>query len=229
METASGTRTGRPQLVAVLFDHLRAGDTLVVWRLDRLGWSLPHLIETIGELEARGVGFKSVLESIDTTTPGGRLVFDVFGALASFERELIQERTLAGLAAARERGRLGGRPTVLSPRRTAEGKTKSRLSAASRVVDPCQRGRGGVDLHRRGRPSAERAAVPGPVPRGAVGDEGVGQGPHPYAGTQAGPRDRNMMWAVRKNPRPHGRAEDHPGRVSKDSEPYRALPRPQRH
>jgi len=97
-----------------VFDHLRAGDTLVVWRLDRLGRSLPHLIETIGELGARGVGFKSVQESIDTTTPGGRLVFHVFGALA-IERELIQERTLAGLAAARERGRLGGRPTALSP------------------------------------------------------------------------------------------------------------------
>jgi len=98
-----------------VFDQLRAGDTLVVWRLDRLGRSLPHLIETIGELQVRGVGFKSVQEHIDTTTPGGRLVFHVFGALASFERELIQERTLAGLAAARERGRRGGRPTVLSP------------------------------------------------------------------------------------------------------------------
>jgi len=76
---------------------------------------LPHLIETIGHLQARGVWFKSVQEHIDTTTPGGRLVFHVFGALASFERELIPERTLAGLAAARERGRLGGRPTVLSP------------------------------------------------------------------------------------------------------------------
>jgi len=83
--------------------------------LDRLGRSLPHLIELISDLEARGVGFKSVQENIDTTTPGGRLVFHVFGALASFERELIQERTLAGLAAARERGRLGGRPTALSP------------------------------------------------------------------------------------------------------------------
>jgi len=112
-DPASGTPTDRPQLAAV-FDHLRAGDTLVVWRLDRLGRSLPHLIETIGELGARGVGFKSVQESIDTTTPGGRLVFHVFGALA-IERELIQERTLAGLAAARERGRLGGRPTALSP------------------------------------------------------------------------------------------------------------------
>ena len=75
-DTASGTRTDRPQLAAV-FDQLRAGDTLVVWRLDRLGRSLPHLIETIGELQARGVGFKSVQENIDTTTPGGRLVFHV--------------------------------------------------------------------------------------------------------------------------------------------------------
>jgi len=112
-DTASGTRTDRPQLVAV-FDQLRTGDTLVVWRLDRLGRSWPHLIETIGDLETRGVGFKSVQEHIDTTTPGGRLVFHVFRALASFERELIQ-RTLAGLAAARERGRRGGRPTALSP------------------------------------------------------------------------------------------------------------------
>ncbi len=80
-----------------------------------LGRSLPHLIELIGDLEARGVGFKSVQENIDTTTPGGRLVFHVFGALASFELELVRERTLAGLAAARERGRLGGRPTALTP------------------------------------------------------------------------------------------------------------------
>ncbi len=113
-DTASGSRTDRPQLAA-LFDHLRAGDTLVVWRLDRLGRSLPHLIEIISDLEARGVGFKSVQENIDTTTPGGRLVFHVFGALASFELELVRERTLAGLAAARERGLLGGRPSALSP------------------------------------------------------------------------------------------------------------------
>ena len=113
-DTASGTRTDRPQLAAV-FDRMRAGDTLVVWRLDRLGRSLPHLIETIRDLEARGVGFKSVQESIDTTTPGGRLVFHVFSALAQFELELVRERTMAGLAAARERGHWGGRPTALTP------------------------------------------------------------------------------------------------------------------
>lgn len=81
---------------------------MVVWRLDRLGRSLSHLIETIRDLEAREVGFKSVQESINTTTPGGRLVFHVFSALAQFERELVRERTMAGLAVARERGYLGG-------------------------------------------------------------------------------------------------------------------------
>jgi len=106
-DTASGATTERPQLAA-LFDHMRPGDTLVVWRLDRLGRSLSHLIETIRDLEAREVGFKSVQESINTTTPGGRLVFHVFSALAQFERELVRERTMAGLAVARERGYLGG-------------------------------------------------------------------------------------------------------------------------
>jgi DNA invertase Pin-like site-specific DNA recombinase len=113
-DVASGARVDRPQLAAVL-EALRPGDTLVVWRLDRLGRSLPHLIETVRQLEERAVGFRSLRESIDTTTPGGRLVFHVFGALASFERELVQERTRAGLDAARARGRLGGRPTVLTP------------------------------------------------------------------------------------------------------------------
>jgi len=95
--------------------RLGEGDTLCVWRLDRLGRSLPHLIDTVRGLEERGVGFRSVQESIDTTTPGGRLVFHIFGSLAEFERDLIQERTRAGLDAARARGRKGGRPTVLSP------------------------------------------------------------------------------------------------------------------
>ena len=87
---------------------------MVVWRLDRLGRSLPHLIEIIADLKERGVGFKSVQESIDTTTPGGRLVFHVFGALATFELELVREGTMAGLAAARARGRTGGRPPVMT-------------------------------------------------------------------------------------------------------------------
>ncbi|MEI2806751.1 MAG: recombinase family protein [Albidovulum sp.] len=112
-DTASGVKADRPGLAAALA-YLRAGDALVVWRLDRLGRSLPHLIETIGALDARGVGFRSLSESIDTTTSGGRLVFHVFGALGQFERDLIGERTKAGLAAAAARGRKGGRKPAVT-------------------------------------------------------------------------------------------------------------------
>jgi DNA invertase Pin-like site-specific DNA recombinase len=112
-ETASGTRRDRPVLEQLL-DQLRPGDTLVVWKLDRLGRSLPHLVDTITDLADRGVGFRSLQEAINTTTPGGKLVFHVFAALAEFERDLIRERTSAGLAAARARGRHGGRPSVMS-------------------------------------------------------------------------------------------------------------------
>ena len=94
--------------------YVRPGDTLVVWRLDRLGRSLPHLITTMTGLEERGIGFKSLTENIDTTTSGGKLIFHIFGALAEFERNLIRERTTAGLMAARARGRTGGRPKVLT-------------------------------------------------------------------------------------------------------------------
>jgi DNA invertase Pin-like site-specific DNA recombinase len=96
--------------------YVRQGDTLVVWRLDRLGRSLPHLIATMTSLEERGIGFKSLTENIDTTTSGGKLIFHIFGALAEFERNLIRERTTAGLMAARARGRKGGRPKALSAR-----------------------------------------------------------------------------------------------------------------
>jgi DNA invertase Pin-like site-specific DNA recombinase len=112
-ETASGARTDRPTLEQVL-DQLRPGDALVVWKLDRLGRSLRHLVDTVTGLAERGVGFRSLQESIDTTTPGGKLVFHVFAALAEFERDLVRERTSAGLAAARARGRHGGRPSVLT-------------------------------------------------------------------------------------------------------------------
>ncbi len=118
-DTASGAVTDRPELAAVM-DALRPGDTLVVWRLDRLGRSLPHLIETVRGLADRGIGFRSLQENIDTTTPGGRLVFHIFGSLAEFERDLIRERTMAGLAAARRRGRVGGRPTVMTAARTKQ-------------------------------------------------------------------------------------------------------------
>ncbi len=112
-DVLSGAKSERPGLVKAL-EYVRAGDTLVVWRLDRLGRSLQHLIATVAELRDRGIGFRSLTESIDTTTPGGKLIFHVFGALAEFERDLIQERTHAGLAAARARGRVGGRPRKLA-------------------------------------------------------------------------------------------------------------------
>src|SRR2546421_7081501 len=115
-DTASGTQTERKGLDEAL-RFLRAGDTLVVWRLDRLGRSLKHLIEVVSSLEKRGIGFKSLTESIDTTTSGGKLIFHIFGALAEFERNLIKERTQAGLQAARARGRKGGRPKSLTGRR----------------------------------------------------------------------------------------------------------------
>ena len=111
---ASGALQDRPQLTAAL-DYLRPGDTLIVWRLDRLGRNLRHLIATVEDLRAREIQFASVTESIDTSTPAGRLIFHTFAALAEFERELIRERTRAGLAAARARGRHGGRRTVMTP------------------------------------------------------------------------------------------------------------------
>src|SRR3954464_15754340 len=118
-DNVSGSVTDRPGLTRAL-SHLRSGDTLVVWRLDRLGRSLAHLIDTVKQLQERGIGFRSLQEQIDTTTSGGKLVFHVFGALAEFERDLIRERTHAGLVAARRRGRLFGRPKVLSPRKVEQ-------------------------------------------------------------------------------------------------------------
>jgi DNA invertase Pin-like site-specific DNA recombinase len=112
-ETASGTKTDRPELAAALA-YARAGDTLVVWRLDRLGRSLKHLIDTVSSLEQQGVGFRSLQEGVDTTSSSGKLVFHIFAALAEFERDLIVDRTRAGLTAARERGSKPGRRPSLS-------------------------------------------------------------------------------------------------------------------
>ena len=112
-EKASGAQRDRPELHAAL-SYMRSGDTLVVWKLDRLARSLKQLIETVEALEEQGTGFKSLTETIDTTTSGGKLIFHIFAALAEFERSIIRERTRAGLASARARGRLGGRPISLS-------------------------------------------------------------------------------------------------------------------
>ena len=115
IETASGSQRDRPQLRAAL-DFTREGDVLVVWKLDRLARSLHHLLEAASELERRGIGLRVLTQPIDTTTAGGRLVFSIFGAVAEFERELIKERTSAGLAAAKARGRKGGRPPKIKTR-----------------------------------------------------------------------------------------------------------------
>lgn len=112
-ERVSGVIRDRPELTQCL-RALRKGDTLVVWRLDRLGRSLKDLVEIVTDLEGRGVAFRSLTEAMDTSTPGGKLVFHLFGALAEFERNIIRERTVAGLAAARSRGRRGGRKPKLS-------------------------------------------------------------------------------------------------------------------
>src|SRR6266498_4831223 len=105
----SGAKSARPGLTEAL-SFVRKGDVLVVWKLDRLGRSLKQLIETVTGLATRGIEFRSLTEQIDTTTPGGKLIFHIFGSLAEFERDLIRERTRAGLTAARARGRIGGRP-----------------------------------------------------------------------------------------------------------------------
>ena len=132
----SGAKTERAGLAKAL-ETLRPGDTLVVWKLDRLGRSLKHLVETVQRLNDRGVGFKSLQESIDTTTSGGKLVFHVFAALAEFEREIIRERTQAGLAAARARGRQGGRPPGRDERKRTAALALSQDKSRS-VVEICR-------------------------------------------------------------------------------------------
>ena len=129
-DVASGTKAARPGFAEAL-DYLRAGDTLVVWRLDRLGRSLSHLIEVVSCLQDRDVGFRALQEQVDTTSAGGKLIFHVFGALAEFERELIRERTAAGLKAARARGRVGGR----KKRMTVEQVRQASLLLANSTCD----------------------------------------------------------------------------------------------
>jgi len=135
-DQASGAKDDRQGLMDAV-EFCRQGDSLVVWKLDRLGRSLKHLIETINLLHDRRVGFISVQESIDTTTSGGKLIFHVFGALAEFERELIRERTNAGLASARSRGRMGGRQKAITVKqlRIAQTMLKDPKTA---VKDVCE-------------------------------------------------------------------------------------------
>lgn len=131
----SGVNDERPGLAKAL-EISRAGDTLVVWKLDRLGRSLSHLVKTIDDLKEQGIGFQSLQENIDTTSGVGKLLFHIFASLAEFERDIIRERTMAGLAAARARGRLGGRPKVLDDKKVSLAKAMYKDKNTS-VKDIC--------------------------------------------------------------------------------------------
>jgi len=120
-ETASGAKTDRP-ILAETIGFLREGDVLVAWKLDRVARSLPHLISLMDELKQRGIGFRSLTEQIDTTTASGKLIFHIFAALSEFERDIIRQRTRAGLEAARKRGRVGGRPRAMTDEKVAGAK-----------------------------------------------------------------------------------------------------------
>ena len=136
-DTASGAKGERPGLEEALRE-CRTGDTLVVWKLDRLGRSLPHLVETVHDLLAREVGFRSLQENLDTTTSGGKLIFHVFAALAEFERDLIRERTQAGLAAARARGRKGGRPPGVADEKKRQAALSLKQDTTRTVGEICE-------------------------------------------------------------------------------------------
>lgn len=135
-DTCSGSVIDRPGLARAL-DALRAGDALVVWKLDRIGRSLAHVVELVGALQIKGIGLKVLTGGIDTTSPTGRLVFGIFATLAEFERDLIHERTMAGLAAARARGRTGGRPRLMTRAklRTAMAAMADQSHAATDVAE----------------------------------------------------------------------------------------------
>jgi len=136
-DTASGAKADRPGLAQAL-EYVRDGDTLVVWRLDRLGRSLTQLIELMTQLDKQGVGFKSLTEQIDTTTSGGKLIFHIFGALAEFERNLIRERTMAGLQAARARGRLDGRTKLPDTYRKVQEARQLYHDHRNSITDICK-------------------------------------------------------------------------------------------
>jgi DNA invertase Pin-like site-specific DNA recombinase len=159
-DRASGARDDRPGLASCI-EYLRPGDVLVVWKLDRLGRSLPHLIDIVNDLRQRGIGFRSLTEVIDTTTAMGEFLFHVFGALAQYERSLIRERVLAGLMAAKRRGRVGGRPRKLDDERIEAAQallqTGMTVSAAARSVGVARSTL--VDSLSRSLPSDSMAAL----------------------------------------------------------------------
>jgi DNA invertase Pin-like site-specific DNA recombinase len=131
-DKASGSRDDRPGLAQAL-DYVCPGDCLVVWKLDRLGRSLPHLLSIVTDLQSRGVAFRSLTEQMDTTTPQGEFLFSVFGALAQYERALAKERIMAGLEAAKRRGKRGGRPIAISEE-TMDGIREALKNGASKAA-----------------------------------------------------------------------------------------------
>jgi DNA invertase Pin-like site-specific DNA recombinase len=135
-DIASGAKADRPGLAEAL-EFARPGDTLTVYRLDRCGRSMSHLIETVGLLDSRGISFVSLTEQIDTTSPGGRLLFHLMASIAQFEKDLIRERTMAGLASARARGRTGGRKHKLSPAQVDIAR-RLRADKSVRIADACK-------------------------------------------------------------------------------------------
>jgi DNA invertase Pin-like site-specific DNA recombinase len=150
----SGARADRPGLRQAL-DYAREGDTLVVWRLDRVGRSVAHLIEVVAELERRGVALQSLTEQLDTSSPSGKLVFHVFSAIAEFERNLIRERVSAGLEAARKRGRIGGRPKAVDAAKARSIRAmRSQGLTTSEILESAQISR--ATLFRFYRDEAER-------------------------------------------------------------------------
>ena len=169
-EVISGARADRPILAQVL-ETLRAGDVLVIWKLDRLGRSLTHLLEIVTALMARQIGLKSLNDPIDTTTPQGRLIFNLFASLAEFEREVMRERTQAGLSAARARGRLGGRPKGIPRKAEATAYAaetlyrEGRLSAQD-IADKLHISKSTLYayLHARSVPIGASRGQPGPPP-----------------------------------------------------------------
>jgi DNA invertase Pin-like site-specific DNA recombinase len=169
-EKISSRKERRPVLEETL-DYVRSGDILVVWRLDRLGRSLKELIELVNDLQARGVEFKTLMESLDTTTPGGKLIFHVFASIAEFERDIIRERTMARLEAARARGRKGGRKRVMDQKKVvlASSMLKDRSNS---VTDVCEAlGISRATLYRYIRPDVtpRGRAAELTVRKGAVG------------------------------------------------------------
>jgi DNA invertase Pin-like site-specific DNA recombinase len=161
-DRASGARADRPGLAAAIA-YVRAEDILVVWKLDRLGRSLTHLIDTVTALDARGVGLRSLTEAMDTTTPGGRLIFHLFGALAQFERDLIRERTRAGIEAAAKRGRKGGRDPVVTDEKLSRARALIALGLNVRI--------------KIGKTSLYNAIGPGSKRRRSLGNAKAGDAP----------------------------------------------------